>query len=78
MIEEMQGKWLVPQTNTAKKMKRTLKKWKWFQKGTVEAKRHMAKLRAMRKKKNQPPEVEAFSDADDVPADDDGYESQVV
>lgn len=77
MIEEMQGKWLVPQTDTAKKMKRTLKKWKRFQKGTVEAKRHMAKLRAMRKKKNQPPEVEAFSDAD-VPADDDGYESQAV
>ena len=79
MIEEMQGKWLVPQTNTAKKMKRTLKKWKRFQKGTEEAKRHMAKLRAMRKKKNQPPEVEDFSVYDNVlPPNYDGYESPAV
>ena len=39
----------------------------------------MDRIRAMRKKKNSPPEVENFSDYDDVlPPNYDGYESPAV
>ena len=69
MAAEMMAKWLVPQTNTAKKMKRTLNKWKRLQKGSDAAKIHMAKLRKMKKNKKQQiaaPAIEPFSDDDDI------------
>ena len=68
MIDEMAAKWLVPQTNTAKKMKRTLNKWKRLQKGSNAAKIHMAKLRKLKKNKKQQiaaPAIEPFSVDDD-------------
>ena len=69
MAAEMMAKWLVPQTNTAKKMKRTLNKWKRLQKGSDAAKIHMAKLRKMKKNKKQQiaaPAIKPFSDDDDI------------